>query len=98
MATTPIVARLVIITEYAGNIRAELFWSPKAVIFLAESVMNIVPADVRSEGEYQTTPPSLQYSKLLVEGVPPPKVSKTSPIASTSHPSDLTPQPDSTNP
>jgi len=84
IATTPIVARLVIITQFAGNRCAELFSSPSGVIFFDERNMNIAPAAVKSDGEYQTTSPPSQYSATEVEGVPPPKTCTTSPIPSTS--------------
>ena len=59
---TPKVARLVIITENAGNSCAELFFKPISLICLPEHSMNIDRAAVRSVGEYQFMVPLSQYS------------------------------------
>jgi len=72
IAVTPMVARLVIITEYCLNNRAELFFKPNSDIFFPEPVMNIVFDLVKSLGVNQKISPFSQYRGSIVDGVPRP--------------------------
>lgn len=88
---TPIVALLVSITEYGGNILAELFFRASSFICFQERKENIVPEVVRSTGLYQLIVPLVQKSEFHVDGVPHHSVSMKSQISPTSHPSGIMP-------
>src|SRR5680860_82957 len=91
IARTPSVARLVIITEPAGNSRAELLARPCSVMDNSDGAAYRQPVLVRSVGVYQATSPPSQYEGSDFEGVPPPMKFNSSPHVETTHPSGIRP-------
>src|SRR4029077_5955405 len=95
IATTPIVARLVIMTAPGGNNLAELFARPCSEILILELDMNIAEAFVRSVGVNHVTIPGSQYSATPLDGVPPPNTCMELPTGLTSQPSGILPSSES---